>query len=45
MESTCQADGSPTQRAPDGWDSPCFLELFLSLGGFPFSGLFLPSRR
>ena len=35
----------PTQRAPDGWDSARFLELFLSLGSFPFPSLSLPSRR
>jgi len=31
--------------APDGGDSPRFLGFFLSLGSFPFPGLFLPSRR
>jgi hypothetical protein len=35
----------PTKRAPDGWDSVRFFELFLNFGSFPFRELFLPSRR
>ena len=31
-----------TQRAPDGWDSPRFLEIVLSFGSFPFPSLSLP---
>ena len=34
-----------TQRAPDGWDSARYWEIFLSFGSFPFPNLFLPSRR
>ena len=40
-----QRKGQLTQRAPDGWDSARFLEMVLSFGRFPFSSLFLPSRR
>ena len=29
----------PTKRAPDGWDSPRFLELVLNFGSFPFASL------
>jgi hypothetical protein len=32
-----------TQRAPDGWDSPRFLELILNLGSFPFPNFFSPA--
>jgi hypothetical protein len=32
-----------TQRAPDGWDSARFLELFLSFGGFPLPNFFSPA--
>ncbi len=40
-----QQDAQPTQRAPDGWDSARFLELFLSYGSFPFRELVLPPSR
>jgi hypothetical protein len=33
-----------TMRAPDGWDSARFLELFLNFGSFPFSSLVLPTK-
>jgi hypothetical protein len=33
----------PTKRAPDGWDSARFLELFLNDCSFPFRELVLPA--
>jgi hypothetical protein len=35
----------PTKRAPDGWDSPRFLEIVSSFGSFPFHELVLSRRR
>ena len=36
---------SPTQCAPDVWDSARLLRLVLNFGSFPSPVLFLPSRR
>ncbi len=37
------AQGRPTKRAPDGWESARFWKLVLNDGSFPFRELVLPA--